>query len=74
MREAFAQQDALKEPLLDTLRDFVARTRDLAAIDDRQDTLADMAMYLLAQFREPRAFPLYEALCCCLHRSDQGAH
>jgi len=63
LREAFAQQVVLKEPLLYALRDFVARTRDPAAVDDRQDMLADMAMYLLAQFREPRAFPLYEALC-----------
>ena len=63
LREAYAQREALTEPLLAALRGFVARASEIARPDDEHDMLPDMAMYLLAQFREPRAFPLFEALC-----------
>lgn len=63
LHAAIEQRDVLTEPLLDALRSFVERTLDPLAIDDKQDTLPDMAMYLLAQFREPRAFALYETSC-----------
>ena len=63
LEAAALHQEVLTEPLLDALRRFVERTRHADAGEDDSDRLADMAMYLLAQFREVRAFPLYEELC-----------
>jgi hypothetical protein len=64
LHEALAQREALTDPLLDALRGFVARAQDPAVFgEDEEDTLPVMAMYLLAQFREARAFPSFEALC-----------
>lgn len=61
---ALEQREALTEPLLEALRDFVELTSDPEATYNGADNaLADTAMYLLAQFRETRAFPLFEQLC-----------
>jgi hypothetical protein len=63
LQAAAEHKDALTEPLLDALRRFVECTRNPEPGQYESEPLADMAMYLLAQFREVRAFALYEELC-----------
>lgn len=63
LHAASEHRKGLIPPLLEALRSFCALTQDPLATYDERQTLPDMAMYLLAQFREPRAFALYEALC-----------
>jgi hypothetical protein len=65
LEAAYEQREQLAGPLLQALQGFVERTRDPAALYDydADDRLSDIAMYLLAQFRDTRAFPLFEELC-----------
>ena len=64
LHAATEQQAALTEPLLASLAQWVDKTVSSdAAWDDQASMLPDFALYLLAQFREPRAYPLYLRLC-----------
>lgn len=56
-------REALTEPLLDALRSVCEAAETDRPIRESQGLLGEMAMYLLAQFREPRAFPLFLRLC-----------
>lgn len=53
---AIARRDEVIPPLLDVLRDVAANPEPYAADPDR--FILTYAMYLLAQFREARAYPL----------------
>lgn len=64
LRAASTHRQALTEPLLAALAAWVAKTGGAESEwEDEHTWLADFALYLLAQFREPRAFPLYLRLC-----------
>jgi hypothetical protein len=56
---ACAQRDAITPQLLRVLEDSIERAAELAAEDSETPWMAHFhALFLLAQFREPRAYPL----------------
>lgn len=64
LRAATEHRDALTEPLLAAFAAWVDKVEDPdSEWDGDAEWLPDYAMYLLAQFREPRALPLYLRLC-----------
>ncbi len=63
LRAAASQRDALTEPLLDALGTVCDAAENDRLLPESQILLGEMAMYLLAQFREPRAFLLFQRLC-----------
>jgi hypothetical protein len=63
LQQALEQRAAVTEPLLQALTAWTDKTEQAGSQWDDGDWLSDFALYLLAQFREPRAFPLYLRLC-----------
>ena len=63
LHAAATQREALTEPLLDALGTVCNAAEQDRSLAESQILLGEMAMYVLAQFREPRAFPLFERLC-----------
>ncbi|MGQ0701492.1 MAG: DUF1186 domain-containing protein [Panacagrimonas sp.] len=65
LREAAEHRETLVEPLLVALSAWVEKVcaPDSILEDGEASLLPEFAMYLLAQFREPRAFPLLLRLC-----------
>lgn len=62
LREAIAQQEAITPDLLRILADAVHDPEPLV-YDDEKAMLFLYALYILAQFREQRAYPLIVELC-----------